>query len=59
DDDLLIAVSSVARASAGFINNAGVQSGTAELEETSRGVLITLEVSGLGAAGERAFHIHE
>lgn len=47
------------RANAVFINNAGEQIGTAELEETSKGVLITLELGNLGAAGERAFHIHE
>ena len=44
---------------AALINNAGEQVGTADLEETTKGVLITLDISGLGKAGERAIHVHE
>jgi Cu-Zn family superoxide dismutase len=42
-----------------MINNVGEQIGTAKLKETPRGVLITLDISGLGKAAERAIHIHE
>lgn len=59
DEDLLVSKPSDLRGKAVFINNAGEQIGTADLEETSQGVLITLNISGLGEAGERAFHIHE
>lgn len=41
------------------INDSGAQIGTALLEETPKGVLMTLDVSGLGEAGERAIHFHE
>jgi Cu-Zn family superoxide dismutase len=42
-----------------LINNAGEQTGTVDLEETTKGVLMTLDIYGLGKAGERAIHIHE
>lgn len=44
---------------AAMIDNTGEQIGTAELQETSKGVLIDLDIKGLGDSGERAIHVHE
>jgi superoxide dismutase, Cu-Zn family len=46
------------KAIATFINTQGEQIGTANLLQTSQGVLIEAEVRGL-PAGEHAFHIHQ
>lgn len=45
--------------SVGFVDDAGRDSGTAELTATPKGVLIELEVTGLPAGQWVAFHIHE
>ena len=46
-------------AMAEFVNLAGAKIGTAILTETSQGVLIVLEVTGLPAGEWVAFHVHE
>ena len=46
------------RAQARFVNTLGEEIGTAQLEESTNGVLIRLEVEGL-PAGIHAIHIHE
>jgi Cu-Zn family superoxide dismutase len=46
------------KATAVFINTQGQQIGTANLLQTSQGVLIEAEVHGL-PPGEHAFHIHQ
>jgi superoxide dismutase, Cu-Zn family len=46
-------------AKAEFANLAGAKIGTAILTETSHGVLIDLEVTGLPAGQWVAFHVHE
>ena len=46
-------------AKAEFANLAGAKIGTAILTETSQGVLIDLEVTGLPAGEWVAFHVHE
>lgn len=46
-------------ATATFIDTSGEESGTASLEATPNGVLISIEVSGLPADQWVAFHVHE
>lgn len=41
------------------INKQGDQIGTADLVETQKGVLMTLDLKEMGDAGERAIHFHE
>jgi Cu-Zn family superoxide dismutase len=40
-------------------NNQGEEIGTIQLTETKSGVMMNLQLSGLTANGEHAFHIHE
>lgn len=54
---LLARVVSAQTARAEMISGAGAKVGTAELEQTPHGVLITLNVTGL-PPGPHAFHIH-
>ena len=62
---ILLATTSLAIAqdaetvSVGFVNDAGMDNGTAELTAPPGGVLIELEVSGLPAGQWVAFHVHE
>jgi Cu-Zn family superoxide dismutase len=46
-------------AKATFVNMSGEKNGTATLTQTSKGVLIDIEVSGLPAGEWIAFHVHE
>lgn len=46
-------------ATASFVDAEGQANGTAELTQTSEGVLVRLEVTGLPAGQWVAFHVHE
>lgn len=48
-----------ATASASFVNMTGEENGSATLTDTPEGVLIEIEVTGLPADQQVAFHIHE
>jgi Cu-Zn family superoxide dismutase len=54
----LVGKASAATAHAELRNDQGKQVGTATLEETPHGVLMTVDLEGL-PAGTHAFHIHE
>lgn len=56
---LLPAAAAAQGATATFLDAGGQQTGTATLTETTVGVLITVEVSGLPPDSWVAFHVHE